>query len=323
MHFTERELAEFVHELILGYKPKDDKTIDSIIPHLGSVTWLRSKLMNNLSYERFFQIVKILDFIYSSEDQERKYREQFESFLALPPDREAFLRSIISEYDDSYTNFHRERFFDQLRVFDAIKSTYFPAVPEFRVLDIGLMSVSQLYKRIVPETQLHICDHPAAEEKFRSFPEGYAQFYPINIETTQIQNVYTQLKGQFHLILFCEVLEHLRLEPAEIISDLKELLVPNGMLYLTTPNGMRAGVFLSYFEGRAPAETYSRKNRIRYEHGHIHVREHTMKEVLLATEKAKMVIKQRCIKEYSQPGNFFVTRKISAGGLINIIAGSN
>ena len=45
---------------------------------------------------------------------------------------------------------------------------------------------------------------------------------------------YTEIGGQFDLIISCEVIEHL-FDPKAIVRNTKQLLKPNGRLILTTP----------------------------------------------------------------------------------------
>ncbi len=130
---------------------------------------------------------------------------------------------------------------------------------------------------------------------------------------------YPDLRGTIHLIIFCEVLEHLKVTPFEILQDFRELLAPNGLIYLSTPNGMRAGVFLDYFQGRSPVVKYARKFKHRHDEGYVHVREHTVKELLEAINDAGLAVKVRAIKEYFQPEALFHTRFVSAGSIVSIL----
>jgi SAM-dependent methyltransferase len=85
--------------------------------------------------------------------------------------------------------------------------------------------------------------------------------------------------GKFDLVFCCEVLEHLLVNPVNLLRFLLQFLKPSGFLYLTTPN------FLSdinleklslwenpqpvYPQGYSPDEAF-----------HHHVREYAMPELL-------------------------------------------
>lgn len=45
--------------------------------------------------------------------------------------------------------------------------------------------------------------------------------------------------GAFDVVLFCEILEHLQLDPVRVILEIKRVLKPGGRLILTTPNVAR------------------------------------------------------------------------------------
>jgi SAM-dependent methyltransferase len=45
--------------------------------------------------------------------------------------------------------------------------------------------------------------------------------------------------GEFDVILFCEIIEHLLMNPVAVLKEIKRVLKPNGALILTTPNVSR------------------------------------------------------------------------------------
>jgi SAM-dependent methyltransferase len=55
--------------------------------------------------------------------------------------------------------------------------------------------------------------------------------------------------GQFAVVLCCEVIEHMTLDPLRGLATLNRALEPGGTLVLTTPNAARIGVVLSAVAG--------------------------------------------------------------------------
>lgn len=45
--------------------------------------------------------------------------------------------------------------------------------------------------------------------------------------------------GEFEVVLFCEIIEHLLMNPVAVLKEIKRILKPNGTLILTTPNVSR------------------------------------------------------------------------------------
>ena len=62
--------------------------------------------------------------------------------------------------------------------------------------------------------------------------------------------------GTFDLVLFCEVLEHLTVNPVYTLSEIHRVLKPGGMLVLSTPNVARPDAVLRLLRGRNIYDPY-------------------------------------------------------------------
>jgi len=81
-------------------------------------------------------------------------------------------------------------------------------------------------------------------------------------------------------VALCATFEHLRIDPFFSLEQMRRVLQPDGVLYLTTPNLYRLGNVLSFATGRGlafdPIREYSKLRTV----GHMgHVREYTAGEM--------------------------------------------
>jgi SAM-dependent methyltransferase len=62
---------------------------------------------------------------------------------------------------------------------------------------------------------------------------------------------------EFDIALFCEIIEHLLMDPAAVLKEIKRVLKPNGVLVLTTPNVSRLENVLKMISGENIYDPYS------------------------------------------------------------------
>lgn len=90
-----------------------------------------------------------------------------------------------------------------------------------------------------------------------------SEFYHFNIEGSQ----FPFDDAEFDVVLFCEIIEHLLMDPVSVLLEIKRVLKPDGVLILTTPNVNKLDNILKitsgsniygYYSGHGP---YGRHNR--------------------------------------------------------------
>jgi SAM-dependent methyltransferase len=85
--------------------------------------------------------------------------------------------------------------------------------------------------------------------------------------------------GSFALALLCETFEHLRIDPAFVLSEIHRVLAPGGTLLLTTPNVYSLPSLGRFLLGRSIADPVQEYGKLRGI-GHMgHVREYSAREV--------------------------------------------
>jgi len=91
--------------------------------------------------------------------------------------------------------------------------------------------------------------------------------------------------GRFELVLFNEILEHLRIDPISTLKEVNRIIKPNGIMVLTTPNlySLRKIILFNLGNGfNDPYEEFEKLHTI----GHMgHIREYSSKEVKKLLEK--------------------------------------
>lgn len=76
---------------------------------------------------------------------------------------------------------------------------------------------------------------------------GYKEFKSGKQTLTQLRSNHFNIEEdpfpfeneEFDVVLFCEIIEHLLINPAAVLKEIKRVLKPNGTLILTTPNVSR------------------------------------------------------------------------------------
>jgi hypothetical protein len=78
-------------------------------------------------------------------------------------------------------------------------------------------------------------DYPGFNRERSLALSGAAAFHEIDLENPSSM----VLPGNYDVIVLAEVLEHLVVNPVELLQKLLQLLNPQGAIYLTTPNFFR------------------------------------------------------------------------------------
>lgn len=96
--------------------------------------------------------------------------------------------------------------------------------------------------------------------------------------------------GSVACVLLCETFEHLRIDPAFVLSEIHRVLAPAGALLLTTPNVYSLPSLGRYLLGRSIADPWQEFGKLR-SLGHMgHVREYSAGEVCRFLEASGFAI---------------------------------
>ena len=154
-----------------------------------------------------------------------------------------------------------------------------------KILEFGISEFSALHHLLNPNTILHTADRPT--------PADYAGFtktvcerisgceFHAEIDLNQPHEIGEKLtphSGTYDLVVLAEILEHLVVNPVELLRQLLRLLKPSGSLYLTTPNFYRRENLERIDARRNPQHLFPGQSA--NWDAHFHHREYCLKELL-------------------------------------------
>ena len=155
---------------------------------------------------------------------------------------------------DVYVASHARRFLETLN--------QLPELPEHpRVLELGgvpysmtILMEKHLGARVTPlsfyEVEVpqgrHVLESPDGTERYE-FP-----YISVNVERER----YPLSDASFDLVLCCEILEHLLINPSHMFFEAHRVLVPGGFILVSTPNVIRAANLRALQERRNINDAY-------------------------------------------------------------------
>ena len=326
---SKTEAVRLAYQLLLGREPENEEIVVSQ-SDFANIYDLRNRFMVGDEYQIHQRYVRVAEAMYDHVEAGVKADTgRFDSFIAAEPEVEARIREIVraetvgsDTVRNEYTSFHTQRFFDQIRAVIAIRRKVLANVPRPRVLEVGASPVTSMYAKVLSDIDLFTADLPAGEppeEIARKF--GSKEHYYINLDTDALSARHPQLvEQQFHIVLFCEVIEHVLASPEEMLADLLKLVAPGGVLIVTTPNAMSARRLFDVVIGRKGDSIYRRNQKELHQHHHIHVREYTLREVRDAVAACGAQVLLQAVKNYySDPVRDIVATKYVSAGEVQVV----
>lgn len=142
----------------------------------------------------------------------------------------------LASNEKEYVTLHKQRFFE---LFNAatilLKGKVHPTVIEFTISNF-----SSFFKKYFPDSTFITVERPFDQNLSEDFVKRVTKsdyHFPIDLNNEDLLK-HSKLCacGPYDLIVFTEVIEHLVVDPVDLLSNLIKLLKPSGYLYLTTPN---------------------------------------------------------------------------------------
>jgi len=148
----------------------------------------------------------------------------FERIFHLLEQDVGLIKPQLSEVWLNYLHNHKKRYHDLLSQIQQLD-------PSVKILEVG--SFPGHFTVLLKELGYKIEGVDIAPERSGKLWEKYKLLiHKVNIEIDSIPIP----TNSFDVILFTEVIEHLRINPLSVLEELNRILKPNGLLLLTTPN---------------------------------------------------------------------------------------
>ncbi len=173
-----------------------------------------------------------------------------------------------SEFVEDYVNDALARFFHTIRFVGQAEPT--------RVLELGgnpylftilLEKLFHVHLELANFFAPNVFDASlgAGSQTISSAAYGETRTYPYKTFNMELSD-YPYPDESFDLVLFCEILEHLIVDPLAVFQKLRRVLRPGGKLLVTTPNAVRLVNFAFMLAGhnffdRYKDSIYGRHNR--------------------------------------------------------------
>jgi SAM-dependent methyltransferase len=185
----------------------------------------------------------------------------------------------------AYMEAHRYRY---LKVLDAIPKSPNP----IKVLDIGATPFTLLIGETYPHYEISTLD-------LTNLMEARCKARNIHLKTCNLDEELIPFQdGYFDVVICTEVLEHVFNQPTAVLKEIRRVMRQQGLLILSVPNFARLENRTKLLFGVTPLPNPDRTMKKEWVHGHGHIHEYTMKEIVCLLEACNFAVSR---KKFLQP----------------------
>lgn len=184
------------------------------------------------------------------------------------------LREDLDLADDKTKAWNYKYFYDQKNRYIYTLKLIEKYFTSGKVLDIG--SVPCQFLRILSKLGYDVIGLDVTPDRVEKFNKKHSlNVLKCNIDFEKIPVE----SNTFDLVLFLEVIEHLRINPITTLREIKRVLKPNGIMILSTPNLYALHTITRFITGRGLFDAYKEFDKLE-KYGHMgHSRLYHRKEL--------------------------------------------
>lgn len=173
----------------------------------------------------------------------------------------------LQNWNLNYFKNHQSRFRSDL---ETVQETYTGG----KILEIGSAPLHFTY--VLKNLDFPVTGVDIDPKRFDHFiAENELDIKKCNVETEPLPFE----DQEFHLIIFNEIFEHMRINPIATLKEIRRVLHPEGHLILSTPNLYSITTFVNFILGKGFDDPYEQFDKIE-KFGHMgHVREYSVSQL--------------------------------------------
>lgn len=173
----------------------------------------------------------------------------------------------IQAWNLNYFRNHRSRFRNDYK-------TMMEFYSNGKILELGSAPLHFTY--LLKKLEMPVVGVDIEPDRFKDF----ISFHDLDVRKCNVETEKLPFSdGEFHLILFNEIFEHMRIDPINTLREIRRVLHPDGHLILSTPNLYSIPTYINFILGKGFDDPYEQFDKIE-KFGHMgHVREYSVKQL--------------------------------------------
>lgn len=204
---------------------------------------------------------------------------------------EQYIDELKNKTENSYIELDKEKEIQYMCSHKYRFEKIFNLIPKtsnnLRILDIGTTPFTIFLKETYPHYHIATLDRTDLMRE-RCKEKG------IELRVGNLDEVHIPFEDKsFDIVIFSEVLEHIFAPPSDLLNEVRRILDDSGMLILGVPNIASIINRINLLFGKTPLDHPDKLFVKDWVHGHGHIHEYTMKEIVSILEGCNYTIEKK------------------------------